>query len=259
MSDPNVSGSLYARTVGRWIAKLSARTGLPAVVLVVTVVAGAIVTFAGVGFTATLDAVMDGKGSAGGDHAIERFVLQQRTGTLTDIFRVITHLGGVGVVAPLGAAVVLLLAWRRHIVLAFGVVVATGGVALITAVAKLLVARSRPPIRLQLVSAHGAAFPSGHSAESVVCYGVLAWIVSQLSPSRAVRVSAWVAAAVIALAVGISRLYLGVHWASDVVSGWFVGIAWLGVTIASVAIISGLSGRGLGPRDALGPEAEAIP
>jgi len=259
MSDPNVSGSLYARTVGRWIAKLSARTGLPAAALVVTVIAGAIVTLAGVGFAATLDAVMNGKGSAGGDRAIERFVVQQRTRTLTDIFRLMTHLGGVGVVAPLGVAVVLLLAWRRHIVLAFGVVVATGGVAVITAVTKLLVARSRPPIRLQLVSAHGAAFPSGHSAESVVCYGVLAWIVIQLSLSRAIRVSACVAAVMIALAVGVSRLYLGVHWASDVVSGWFVGIAWLGVTIASCAIISGLMGRGLGRRDSSGPGAEAIP
>jgi undecaprenyl-diphosphatase len=179
---------------------------------------------------------------------------------LTDLFRIITRLGGVGVVAPLGVAVVLFLAWRRHAVLAFGVVVATGGVAVIIAVTKLLVARSRPPIRLQLVSAHGAAFPSGHSAESIACYGVLAWIIIQLAPSRVVRVSACVTAGVIALAVGFSRLYLGVHWASDVVSGWFVGIAWLGVTIAGCVIISGLAGRGPWPRDSSDPGiAEAIP
>ena len=100
-----------------------------------------------------------------------------------------------------------------------GVVVVTGGLAAIIAITKLLVARSRPPIRLQLVSAHGAAFPSGHSAESIAFYGVLAWIVVQLAASRAVRASACAAAGVIALTVGFSRVYLGVHWTSDVVSG----------------------------------------
>ena len=163
-------------------------------------------------------------------------------------------------VAPLGIAIVLFLAWRRHTVLAFGVVVATGGVAVIIAISKLIVARSRPPITLQLVSAHGAAFPSGHSAESIACYGVIAWIIVQLASSRMIRVTACATAGVIALAVGFSRLYLGVHWASDVVSGWFVGVAWLGVTIAGCTIISGLAGRGLGPRDASGSgKADAIP
>ena len=252
MSGPEVSRSLYARTLGRWIAKLAARTGLPGAALLVTVIAGVVVALAGVGFTATVDAVIEGKGSARGDRTIERFVVQHRTAMLTDLFRIITRLGGVGVVAPLGVAVVLFLAWRRHTVLAFGLVVATGGVAVIIAITKLLVARSRPPIRLQLVSAHGAAFPSGHSAESIACYGVLAWIIIQLAPSRLVRVSACVAAGVIAFAVGCSRLYLGVHWASDVVSGWFVGIAWLGVTIAGCVIISGLAGRAL-PSDG-GPD-----
>lgn len=193
---------------------------------------------AGLGFTVLVDDVMERNGIVGADPVIYHFVLRNRTSTLNDIFRFTTHLGGIGVVAPLGLLVVTLLVWRRHRILAFGVIAATGGSALVIAILKLLVDRSRPALITQLVVAHGTAFPSGHSAESIACYGMLAWIVFQLTSSRAVRVVVGAVAAFLAVAVGLSRIYLGVHWASDVLSGWFVGIAWLAAAIAVCSVLS---------------------
>ena len=58
--------------------------------------------------------------------------------------------------------------------------------------------------------------------------------------TRQVQIVAWLGALVISVLVGFSRVYLGVHWTSDVVSGWFVGTAWLAVTIAACALIESL-------------------
>jgi PAP2 superfamily protein len=259
MNTPEASPPLHQRAIGRWVAKLMARTGLTRAAVIVCLAAGVVVTVAGVGFTKLTDDVMERDGVTGADHTIERFAVQHRTAMLTDVFRVVTHLGGVGVVAPLAVGVVLLLLWQRRIALAFGVMVATGGVAAITAVTKLLVARSRPPLHLQLVTAHGAAFPSGHSAEAVVCYGVLAWVVIELVASRPIQVVACVTAGVVALAVGFSRIYLGVHWASDVVSGWVVGVAWLAVTIVGSVVVAGLVGMRVGRTDAEPSALSSLP
>jgi membrane-associated phospholipid phosphatase len=112
------------------------------------------------------------------------------------------------------------------------VIVATVGTAVLVQVTKGLVDRPRPPVVSRLVAASDAAFPSGHSAQAIACYGALAWALTRLTASRAAHVVAWSSALGIAFVVGLSRIYLGVHWVSDVLSGWFVGAAWLAVTVA---------------------------
>jgi membrane-associated phospholipid phosphatase len=217
--------------------RIAERTNLSRAIVVLLAGAAMVVVAASVGFTALLDDVMEGNGITGADAAVQRFVLDHRSAWMNDVFRALTWLGSVAVVAPLVAVAVVVLVRRRERLLAFGVIVATVGTAVLVQVTKALVDRPRPPLVSRLVSAPGAAFPSGHSAQAVACYGALAWVLTRSTASRAVHIVAWSTAVAIAFLVGLSRVYLGVHWVSDVVSGWFVGAAWLTVTIAVCELI----------------------
>ena len=231
---------LWRGPVRRLVDRIAERTGLTATVVLLLAAAGFVVAAAGIGFTAMLEDVMEGDGIAGADPSVQRFFVEHRNAGLTEAFRAITWLGGVAVVAPLVAVTILFLMRRREHLLAFGVALATIGTALLVQVTKALVDRTRPPALTRLVDAPGASFPSGHSAQAIACYGALAWVVTNLIAARRVQIVAWVGALVVSVLVGFSRVYLGVHWTSDVVSGWFVGTAWLAVTIAACALIQGL-------------------
>ncbi len=102
------------------------------------------------------------------------------------------------------------------------------------------VARQRPPQSLHLVAASGFAYPSGHTATATVGYGLAAVLVLALGVRQQRLVVA--AAIVIAAGVGFSRVYLGVHWPSDVMGGWTYGITWLALP-AVLVIAARPSGR----------------
>ena len=94
------------------------------------------------------------------------------------------------------------------------------------ALLKWFYARTRPDIVEQLVGHHSASFPSGHSMNSAVVYLTLAVLVARSAQDRAVRRYLISVAIALTLAVGFSRVYLGVHWPTDVVAGWTVGGVW---------------------------------
>ncbi len=174
-----------------------------------------------------LDDVMGAEGAARRDPKVLSWMLEQRTDALTTLFRTVTHLADPMVVVLVAVTVtlVLLRAHRRR--LALLVAASTVGTAVITAVAKLAVDRSRPPQVLWLADATGAAFPSGHAAQAVALYGALAVVVWTLVRPLSLRIASVVLAGVIAVAVGVSRMYLAVHWASDVLCGWAIAALWV--------------------------------
>lgn len=161
------------------------------------------------------------------DVRIRNLVIEHRTAFLTHTARIVTQLGSGWVTGLIVVACVVALAIRRRWRAALVVGLSSAGAALLVEVVKRLVGRTRPPIATRLVDAHGLAFPSGHAAQSIACYGAIAWLAWELGGTRRVRVLAAVMAASIAFAVGFSRVYLGVHWPSDVLSGWLVGLGWL--------------------------------
>lgn len=73
--------------------------------------------------------------------------------------------------------------------------------------------------------ANGFSFPSGHSAQAVALHGALVWVGAYTATRRRMKVAAWVGAGAIALLIGFSRQYLGVHWLSDVIGGYVLGAA----------------------------------
>ena len=83
----------------------------------------------------------------------------------------------------------------------------------------------------------GWAFPSGHTTESTSVYVALAYLIAETQAAWRTKVQLLAFALMVAFLIGISRIYLGVHWPTDVMSGWALGIAWLAVVFTSSSTV----------------------
>jgi membrane-associated phospholipid phosphatase len=167
------------------------------------------------------------------DAAVGVPVHAMRTPVLTTFFYLCTLMANTGTIVFLTAVAIIVLALRRRFAEAILVfVVVAGGQALGTLV-KNLVVRERPPASQALIPLPGSyAFPSGHALAAVLLYGVLAFLVARAAHTRTARIGVMAGAVVLVGLVGLSRVYLGVHWPSDVVAAWILGGLWLGGCIA---------------------------
>lgn len=125
----------------------------------------------------------------------------------------------------MAAAVAYLLAVRRRAMALF-VLIVLGGGQLLTSVLKLSVDRPRPELVSHLVEVLTLSFPSGHAMGAALTYGTLGVLAADIAPNRAAKACLLGLAIFVTLLVGISRIYLGVHWPSDVMAGWCAGFAW---------------------------------
>lgn len=144
---------------------------------------------------------------------------------VTFLLSLITYLGDwrfVGGLIVVAGAVL----WRRgRWAWAAALAFSAGGAGLLDKAVKVLVARPRPPSPLHLET--GYSFPSGHVMVAVGFYGMCAWLVLGSGLSRRVKAWAVAAAVLVTVLVGVSRVYLGVHWLSDVLGAYAAGTAWL--------------------------------
>ncbi len=104
--------------------------------------------------------------------------------------------------------------------------VATGGGALLGKLLKLFFARPRPEVVPHFIDVHTTSFPSGHTVNSAIVYLTIGAILARAQPSRALVRYVTASSFVLAFLVGISRVYLGVHYPTDVLAGWAVGGTW---------------------------------
>ena len=202
--------------------------------LTLTLGVAAVLTL-GVGFGELLDNVLDGEGVAVADRPVVQFLTAHREPWSITTAQVITGLG-----SPVGAAVTAVvvgvaLAWVRRswlplLVFALG----TGGISAINMTVKRLVSRDRPPLATAVLDEQGFSFPSGHTVGTTVVWLLAAWMIGHwLLGRRAVQVAVWTGALLMIVMVGVTRVYLGVHFPSDVLAGWALGATWA-VTIALV-------------------------
>jgi len=181
-------------------------------------------------FTYLLDSVLDGEGIAAVDRPVSRWLAGHRDGWLTEVMRVITHAGDPGVLMVLAVAACAGVTWwkRSWLPIAVGVLGA-GGIGLMVTAVKLVVGRSRPPLPFAAVTEDGYSFPSGHAAGITVAVLLTAWMLTcWVTRSWNARVLAWTSAVLLIGVVGFSRIYLGVHYLSDVAAGWVLGAVWAG-------------------------------
>lgn len=145
---------------------------------------------------------------------------------LTDTVVNVTSLGSNVVLALVALAVAgfLLVAGKRG---AGALVLASaGGGAILSMVTKGWFSRPRPDVVAHVIETHTASFPSGHSLGAAATYLMLGLMVARFSRRKAVRIYAIAIAMILTLLVGLSRIYLGVHWPTDVLAGWLMGAAW---------------------------------
>jgi undecaprenyl-diphosphatase len=177
---------------------------------------------------------------------------------VVSIVKAVTWLGSGGVLWTLTGAAAVLLALRRRWRLTAYLLVAGAGELVLDPVLKALVGRLRPVVAHPVAYGNGDSFPSGHALGSIVCYGALFLVFLPAARGPWRRVLTAVIVTLIA-AVGISRLLLGVHYISDVLGAWALGVTWLGIT----AFAFELSRQAVGERvtdpvtEGLEPEASA--
>jgi membrane-associated phospholipid phosphatase len=174
------------------------------------------------GFTGVGPAQLDGPALAES--------IEDRSTSLTTVAVVVTTIGSTVAMAVLATVVGAWLWWRGRRMDAVLTIGAMAGASFLFRVLKLILERARPPVADHVVPVSSESLPSGHATMSTVVIGTmvaLAWSGRSVA-ERAVMVAA---AALWIGAVGATRVYLGVHWLSDVLAGWAVGAAWLAVCL----------------------------
>ncbi len=170
------------------------------------------------------------------DQAVATTLQSWATPLATPVFVGISRLGSLGVgVLALGVSVCY--GWRRQWLQLGAWLVALGGGEALNLVLKQLLARPRPPVVHPLVSAAGYSFPSGHAMASLIAYGMLAYFAILALRTWRARTGAVCAAALLVLLIGFSRLYLGVHYVSDVLGGFAAGGVWLSTCITGMELV----------------------
>jgi membrane protein DedA with SNARE-associated domain len=191
----------------------------------------AVGSYVAIAYALTVD---DAPGPTTGDTTAADFVSHLRADWLTSLAKVLTALGSweAIVVATLATAVWLgaRRAWAEVVVLVLGTIAILWGTDLI----KEAVARPRPPDGI--VSAPGFSYPSGHASHSVVYTWIAVTIAIRVRPGMSRGTALVVAGILLTAAIGLSRVYLGVHWMSDVSGGWALGVA-IFALLSAIAVI----------------------
>ncbi len=151
-----------------------------------------------------------------------------------DTFVVVTQFGSLEGILSLGILVALILMVRRRKLLAVVWLLALVVTGLLNFGLKTAIGRERPPFRDPAIHETNESFPSGHSMASIVTYGLLAYLLFLALHGRWKRSALVIVALVVVLAIGFSRIYLGAHYASDVVGGFAIGGAWLAACISGI-------------------------
>jgi membrane protein DedA with SNARE-associated domain/membrane-associated phospholipid phosphatase len=211
--------------------------GLELTTLLAVAAVGSFVFF---GYLIAIDPVTE---LTAGDRRGVRWSNALETGWLTDAAKLLTNLGALPVAGGVLLVTALLLLWRRHaregLALLAGLVMIFVGVH----VTKAAFGRPRPPEAL--IHAAGSAYPSGHAAYAV-CWVAVAVALWHAFPRLATRAGLLIAGIAIAIAVGLTRIYLRAHWFSDVAGGWGLAAACFSLAGIVALVVAYVRGRDTG-------------
>jgi len=166
----------------------------------------------------------------------ENMLFSIRTPFFLDVFNWITVLGSTVVVATVTAIVVIILLFsQRFKIYTTGLIATVIGASATSYILKILIDRVRPSGLIPSAIETSSSFPSGHATLSVALYGFLAYLLCKIYPKNTVLISTL--ATLIILAIGFSRLYLGVHFPTDILAGYIFGGVWLLIGIKIMTLL----------------------
>lgn len=166
------------------------------------------------------------------DQSVLRSINEYSNGFLNTFFLIVTEFGGVAAVTVTSFLLFGYLLYKKNKYGALLLAVGVGGASLINYIAKVTFERARPELWSQLITETTYSFPSGHAAGSsalAICIVALLWRTKW-------RIPAMIAAIVYIPLIGFSRMYLGVHYLTDVLAGWILSIAWVTIVISLVYV-----------------------
>ena len=213
-----------------------ARWSAAHLVLVVTALVGGAVAVALTAVAAEVyDAVTESEGIAGLDRPVLDQAIAWRSPDLDHAVTLYTDVGGPIGMPVLATVLTLLMVWRwrSRTPLVLMLIAAAGSLAM-TATGKAVIGRARPPLSDAVPPYESSpSFPSGHTLNATVITAVLVYLVLRRLDSTWARVTAVVVGAGFVVSMGLSRVFLGHHWLTDVVAGWALGLGWAAVVITA--------------------------
>lgn len=193
------------------------------------------------GAAAVVFAALGALVTAGATRTFDRWVLEQvaayRTPELTEAFLELTTLGNTSVLVVVVAVASVFLWLTRHRYSVYLLLIAVIGQHFLNHLLKSFYGRPRPIVVPMLDRVSSASFPSGHAMSAIVAYASVAYLVARLEPRPLLRRTTAGIAALLIVAIGVSRIYLGVHYPSDVLGGYLAGLAWVAIVITGTAAI----------------------
>lgn len=245
----------------RVASRLAAMVGPNLAVLTLLVLAGASVASLTAASAEIYEAVSDAEGVAGLDRPVLDAAVGLRSGTANTLVTAYTDLGGtLGMpILATSAVVAMTLAWRQLTPAVLMLLGAAGSVT-ITVVGKTAVGRSRPLLSEAVPPYESSpAFPSGHALNSVVVAGVVAYLLLRRQHRAWVRAATVTGAVTFATTMGLSRVYLGHHWLTDVLVAWTLGLAWLVVVVVAHRLYLTVHRRSSRREELPQPEGDGVP
>ena len=223
------------RAAAKRVVVASRRIGTRAALLL-TLAVGALVALA-LSFVASrvYNSVTESHGIAGLDQPILQIAIQARSPVLDVIVTGYTDIAGSIGMPIIAVAAILILSLRRRSWTPAILIAAAGlGSMAMTIAGKDIIGRVRPPLAEAVPPyEYSPSFPSGHTLSSVAVAGTIAYLLILRQTSTVARTLTVAGAAVFALTIGLSRVFLGHHWFTDVVAAWLLGSAWLALVITA--------------------------
>lgn len=175
------------------------------------------------------------------DDAVRYRVYSMRSDKLTAFWKFITHSGDRYVVILLGVILLLMKSLREKYGVKFAIA-ALSSTALYQ-IMKYIFQRPRPDLALRLIEQGGYSFPSGHSMNCLVSYGILIYLLLKYCENRRLAKILSVGLGLLTILIGFSRVYVGVHYPTDIIGGWSLGIA---VLVAMIYVFEKFDSRSEG-------------
>lgn len=229
----------WPSALGRWLVDLVRRISRalgPHLALVLVLAGGAAVAATTTWLASeTYEAVTEADGVARLDRPLLRAMASLRSPWLDTAATAWTDVGGVIGMPVLALTIMVVLAVRRRSWTPVVLITAAGaGSLLMTVAGKDLTGRARPPLAEAVPPyEYSPSFPSGHTLNALVIAGVVAYLLMLRRHSGRTRALVVAAAATFALTIGLSRVFLGHHWFTDVLAAWFLGAGWLAVVVTA--------------------------